>query len=160
MKEFRVMYVNRGHSIPAMQSWFPTEDLAMKALAKLRTKSLWRNEKLFLEERAREGAELPPCTMYRGKPVYSPEWYFSDALEPGDYVAEDVVDSLMNAMPPACMRGDCSQLGEPYSFRIDEDGNTRNTYWTFKRIAECVWEFCGDCFRGENVQRGETPAYI
>ena len=160
MKEFRVMYTNHGYSVPALQPWFPTRELATKALKKLKKRPSWQTEKLFLAERVGHNKIQMPCQRYRGKPVYSQSYYFCEALEPGDYVSEDVIDNMVNALPPACMRHDCVQSGEPYSCRIDASGKTRNTFWTFKCIAEHIWEFCGDCFLGENEQRGEIPVYM
>lgn len=77
----------------------------------------------------------------------------------GDYVEQAVVDDAMACLPPASMRSDCSQLGEPYSTRFDpESGNWRSTYATFKRVSGAfpngIWQYCGHCFRGENVERG------
>lgn len=160
MKEFRIMYTNRGYSVPAIQPWFPTRELAMKALRKLQRRPSWQNEKLFLTERTEADRNLIPCQVHCGKPVYSSDYYFSEALDPGDCVTEDVINNIVNALPPAYMRSDCVQSGEPYSCRIDDADRTRNTYQTFKRVADGIWEFCGDCFRGENVQHGETPAYL
>lgn len=78
----------------------------------------------------------------------------------GDYVEQAVVEDAMDCLPPACMRSDCSQMGEPYSSRYDpENGNWRNTYATFKRVSGTfpngIWQYCGHCFRGENVERGK-----
>ena len=70
----------------------------------------------------------------------------------GDYVEQAVVDDAMDCLPPASMRSDCSQLGEPYSTRFDpESGNWRSTYATFKRVSGAfpngIWQYCGHCFR-------------
>ena len=54
-------------------------------------------------------------------------------------------------MPPVCMRSDCSQIGEPAAHKINDESIYKATYATFKRIAEDIWEYCGECFRGENV---------
>jgi len=76
----------------------------------------------------------------------------------GDLVEEEIVDHFMNVLPPACMRSDCSQLGEPYSHREDETtGKYRATYMTFKKVEEGIWQYCGHCFRGENIERGKEP---
>lgn len=81
--------------------------------------------------------------------------------EPGDWVTQEVVDEYMNALPPACMRSDCSQLGEPYSHREDpESGKFRATYLTFAKVAPGLWEYRGHCFRGENTERGTDPVYL
>lgn len=98
---------------------------------------------------------------YNGKKVFDlEEWnYYNNAV--GDYATDAVVDDMLDALPPACMRSDCSQLGEPYSHREDpESGKWRATYATFKRVAKGVWEYCGHCFRGENVERGKDPCYV
>lgn len=85
-------------------------------------------------------------------------------VQVGDLVDADVVMDAMNVLPPACMRMDCAQLGEPYSHRQDpETGKWRGTYATFKCIrgnfAEGVWEYRGHCFRGESTERGKDPVY-
>lgn len=102
--------------------------------------------------------------IYNGKEVFTEETFDYSIVRPGDYVNRDVVDNALDCMPPACMRSDCCQMGEPYSFRIDENGKARSTYATFKKVCggnhdEQVWEYCGHCFRGENKERGQEPVY-
>ena len=99
--------------------------------------------------------------------VYSmDEWDYSKA-QIGDLVCQEVVDEAMDCLPPACMRSDCSQLGEPWSHREDPDtGKFRATYATFKKVSgewakgNEIWEYRGHCFRGENVERGKEPVYV
>ena len=102
--------------------------------------------------------------MYNGKKVFGIGEFRCNTAKIGDYVTQEVVDWFMDCLPPACMRSDCSQLGEPYSHRQDPDnGQWKATYTTFKKIAgewpNGIWEYCGNCFRGENVERGEDPGY-
>ena len=79
----------------------------------------------------------------------------------GDYVEEKIVDEMINCLPPACMRSDCMQCGEPYSHREDPNtGKWRATYSTFKKVTNGIYEYCGHCFYGENVERGNEPIYI
>jgi hypothetical protein len=101
---------------------------------------------------------------FRTKTVFTAENFRYDAARIGDLVTQEVVDNAMNILPPACMRADCSQMGEPYSHRIDPDnGKWRAVYATFKMVGvednEMLWQFCGYCFRGENTERGEEPTY-
>ena len=67
----------------------------------------------------------------------------------------------MDCLPPACMSSECSQMGEPYSIRQDPDtGEYQETYATFQRVSEGrdgIWQYCGHCFFGENVERGSDP---
>lgn len=160
MLEYGIAYLHKGHTLPASQEWLPTKELADKVLCNLRKRPHWKDVHLFFVTRTRIGKELKPCGTYKGKPVYTPDWCYSDMLTPGDYVDQEVVDNFMNAMPPTCMRSDCAQLGEAYSSRLDEDGKIKNTYWTFRHVEGNVWKFCGDCFRGENIPRGRTHAYL
>lgn len=101
---------------------------------------------------------------YNGKKVIPMAEFSYDSIKIGDYVEQEVVDEMLDALPPACMRADCSQIGEPYSHREDPDtGKWRATYATFKKVAgqypNGIWEYCGHCFRGENVERGKDPVY-
>ena len=99
---------------------------------------------------------------YNGKEVLTPATFRYENAKAGDYVDQAVVDDALACLPPACMRSDCSQMGEPYSHRMGPTtGRWRATYATFKRCsAELgVWEYCGHCFCGENVEKGRDPAY-
>ena len=101
--------------------------------------------------------------IYRGKEVFTQETFSYAAAKPGDYVVQAVVDDAMDCMLPACMSSRCAQMGEPYSHRLDPvTGRWRATYNTFKRCldAEDIWEYCGKCFCGENVERGHEPVYV
>lgn len=103
--------------------------------------------------------------MFNGKIVMTPETFSYEKVQIGDYVSQEVVDDAMDCLPPACMRMDCAQLGEPYSHREDPDsGRWRPTFDTFKHIAgkypDGIWQYCGHCFQGENVERGKDPCYV
>lgn len=92
--------------------------------------------------------------FYNNKEVFTEDTFSYSTAKPGDYVNRDVVDNAINCLPPACMRSDCTQLGEPYSHRIDENGRYRATFATFKKVfgeklEEQIWQYCGNCFRGQ-----------
>ena len=42
-------------------------------------------------------------------------------------------------------------------------GEWKATYATFKKVGGewpyGIWQYCGHCFRGENVERGKDPVY-
>ena len=87
-------------------------------------------------------------------PIYTEETFDCSTAVPGDLVTEEVVDFFINCLPPACMRSDCSQLGEAYSHKEDPaSGKWRATFLTFKLSHDDIWEYCGHCFAGENVER-------
>ena len=86
---------------------------------------------------------------------------FDSICNVGDYVEEQIVDEMINCLPPVCMRSDCMQCGEPYSHEVDpKSKRLRPTYSTFKKVADGVYEYCGHCFCGDNVERGNEPIYI
>lgn len=69
----------------------------------------------------------------------------NEYLTVGDEVDEEMIDYIINCLPPACMRESCTQLGEPYSH--DEEG--RALYYTFSKING-IWTYRGFCRRGCN----------
>lgn len=100
--------------------------------------------------------------QYNGKEVLTWEEFRYSPEQVGCYVAQEVVEDAINSVPPVCLRSDCTQIGEAYDSRFDEKiDKWRATYNTFKKITgswnkgDEIWEYCGDCFRGENVQRGK-----
>lgn len=149
---FSVVYDYKGHTLYAGNPVvFPKRELAEKYMRNY-AKNAWLEHELYIKEETYEGPELKECTMFDGKPVYNKSWYYGpSALEVGDLVDGEIVDNIINCLPPACMRSDCTQLGEPTSHRIDENGNYRPTYETFKKVSDNVWVYCGDCFQGSNV---------
>ena len=87
--------------------------------------------------------------MFDGKKVYDRESFSYELAKIGD------------CLPPASMTAHCSQMGEPISDRFNPDNHRwRATYETFTKVAEDVWRYCGDCFRGEIVQRGRPLVYV
>lgn len=161
LKGYEVVYYNNGYRLTAGNpQTFPT--LKAAEIYKRHYESYpWMDHELLVEEVEYEGVPLSESQLYNGKEVIDKEHYFGlDACEIGDYFTEDMVNDFMDMLPPACWRSDCAQIGEPSSHRIDENGNGKATYATFKRIAEGIWEYCGDCFRGENVKRGTEFPYV
>ena len=103
--------------------------------------------------------------MYNGKEIFTPDTFDYGIAKIGDYVDQDVVDNAMNCLPPAYMSASCAQMGEPYSHREDPDTKKwRPTFATFKQVAGSwpngIWMYCGNCFRGETIERGKVPYYL
>lgn len=102
--------------------------------------------------------------FWEGKPVLDADTFRYEAVKPGDYVAQEVVDDAMDCLPPASMSARCSQMGEPYSTRLDDKtGRYRNVYATFSKVADewpnGIWKYCGHCFQGETEERGKETIY-
>lgn len=162
---YEVVYDNKGYTLHAGNPIvFPNCELAEK-YKKHYEEHLWMDHELYIREATYEGRALNECREYNGKKVYGTNWYYGiNALDIGDLVEEEVVNTLVDMLPPACMRSDCTQLGEPSSHRTDEHGVTKSTFATFKKVADKTWEYCGDCFRGENerydsVSEAEQDTY-
>ena len=63
----------------------------------------------------------------------------------GALVDEDIVEDCLNVLPPATMRNDLVQMGEPYSHREDKNGRFRPTFSTFAKTFK-GWVYAGNCF--------------
>lgn len=64
----------------------------------------------------------------------------------GELVPQETVEYYINVLPPACMNGECVQIGEP-----TEHINGRATYPTLKKVPE-GWAYAGNCFRGQTEE--------
>lgn len=166
MLGYKVMYDIKtvgGDLMPVSADHFfdpvTNRETAERVLANCQNKSLFSDRTLYIKEVETESSE-PPLDHLNGFILWDSENFHTDALIIGDYVRESIVDYFVNCLPPACHRRDCTQLGEAHSHRIDENGNARTTYLTFKQVDDDLWQYCGDCFRGENVQRGTKPDYL
>lgn len=152
--DYRNQTLHAGNTIV-----FPEREIAEKYKANYESRPSMAERTFYIKESVYEGKSLKECRKYEDKKVYNQSWYYgTDCLLKGDLVEEEIVDDIINCLLPACMRSDCVQLGEPISMRLDDE-QIRNTYATFKNIAKGIWEYCGDCFRGENVQRGTEITY-
>lgn len=151
---FRVVYDHEGHQLPVGNAIvFPAMELAERYMQSYK-RLMNPSKKMYIIETVYKGKRLKERREFNGKPVFNKSWWLSgDIFQIGDYVDEEIVNDIIDALPPACMRSDCSQLGEPYSDCYDErTGKWRATYMTFKRVGKDTWEYCGHCFRGENVE--------
>ena len=120
----------------------------------------WRldsDEKAYVVETIYEGKCPKPCREYNGKIVYNEDWWFGEIGKPGDLVEESIAEWIGNCVPPVAYGRDYIQCGEPSDSRFDDKANKYKSTWaTFKRIADDVWEYCGDCFKGEDRPRGKS----
>lgn len=161
--EYQVVYDYKGNQIcVGNPHWIPDRETAQRIMENRQGDPIFRGYTLYLAERETdEPLNLKPNGEFNGKPVYNPDTIWWNAMRPGDLVDQEVADNIYNALPPACARANCLQLGEPQTSRFDEEkGKWRTTYLTLKRIAPGVYEYCGDCFRGENICRGREMSYV
>lgn len=119
---------------------------------------VWEVRRGFRGARLFDVSAIAPMT-WNGKDVLDTDEFDYSTAKPGDYVTQAVVDDAMDCLPPACMGGRCSQMGEPYSTKYDKrSGKWRNTYATFRKVhgewPNGIWEYCGHCFCGETEERG------
>ena len=85
--------------------------------------------------------------------------YDHKTLHIGDMVAEEVIDYFRNNLSPATDWSSLFQSGGVSCDRITPDGRLRPAFSTFKRVAEGIWCYCGECLKGESKERGEIPSY-
>lgn len=154
---YEVVYDYMGYTLYAGNSMvFPERKLAENYMKHFQSFP-WMDRELYIREATYEGRALKECREYNGKQVYNSDWYYGTAcLETGDLVEKEIVDDIINCVPPTCMRSDCMQCGEPQSEKLNEvDGKWQLTYATFKQIDGGIYEFCGYCFAGENMEHEE-----
>jgi len=163
MKEFQIVYDYNGYQICAGNPyWYKDRFTAERILEHKKCSPIYKDNTLYLIDRETEEEDTrEPNRLYKGKILWSKDRLFWDAIEVGEYVTEETADNLINCLPPACMRSDCLQMGEPQTCRYDETRDKwRNTYLTLKRVAKGIYEYCGDCFIGENKMRGTEMCYV
>lgn len=156
-KEWRVAYMHKGHALGAGSAgWVPSEGTARRIMENLSKGDIYRGTELFIEERdAVPGDELKENGIHGGRTVYSTDRFCYEAARPGDLVEEQVALDAGNCVPPAWHGGGMIQCGEPHAHAFDaESGAHRPTFATFRKIADGVWEYRGNCFRGKT----EEPA--
>jgi len=78
---------------------------------------------------------------------------FDDYCSPGDVVDDELVEEMINCVPPVLMLSFCTQAGEAVSHERDERGAYRPTYTTFHRFVGGHWQYDGACFYKENINR-------
>ena len=151
-KEFRIVYDHNGYVIGAgSNGWIPSRETAEKIMERYKNDALlYRDCELYLEEReTEEPLDFEENGTFNGRTVYSRDWFYYDAARPGDYVDGRIAEDAGNCVPPVRYSSTMIQCGEPHSTAYDANtGKHRNTYSTFIRVAEGVWEYRGNCFAG------------
>ena len=152
---YQVVYYKNGYRFTVGNPQiFPIRKAAEVYKNHYESYSWMKEHASIIEEVEYEGVPLKESQLYNGKEVIDKEHYFGlDCCEIGDYFTEEMINYFMDLLPPACMRTNCSQIGEPASHVLNvNDGNYYATYATFKQITKNIWQYCGECFRGENTQ--------
>lgn len=72
----------------------------------------------------------------------------SEYLKVGDYVDDMIVEHFVNVLPPATLNGSMIQIGSAHSHI-----GGRATFPTLVKV-DGYWRYAGNCFRGENINRG------
>lgn len=129
-------------------------DEVRKLLAQRRNE-LWE---MFLEHeedimRAAFPERFSIKLTFKGKHVYTrSDFHGYGELAVFDLVDGEVIQDLMDLLPPAYYSSSLAQVGEPYDSVQSDDGKCYPTYATFRFVAmegeHEVWEYCGDCLKG------------
>ena len=159
---YKAVYNHKGYELSVGNPViFFDRETAERYIRGYKRKYKWFTEEAYVTEAKYEGKKPKPCREYNGKRVYNTSWFHYDAAEIGDYVENEIVDYAANCVPPVRYSRSVVQCGEPASSRIDEKtGREKYTYSTFVRVAEDVWEYCGDCFAGETEERGREVSIV
>lgn len=159
-REYALFYESGGREIPVgSEGWVPSRNIVTKLLEYHSSRAVLKDKDIYIRERVKQRL-YQPLKQFNGKVVYNRDYCFLNALSAGDLVGQDVYNFFVDAVQPACLRSDCTQLGEAASIKIDENGHEKNVYETIRKIADGIYEYCGRCFRGENRERGSYPTYV
>lgn len=150
LKGYQVVYYNDGNRIVlGNANPFPTLEAA-ETYRLNKERSNFDYGKIIIEVEEYEGVPLSESKKYRGRNLVDKEHYYGmDAHAPGDYFSDEMVEDLLNALPPACVKSGYVQPGGAVEHRRDKNGLIRPVYDTFKQIDDNVWEYWGTCFKGE-----------
>lgn len=164
-KQYQAIYRRTdGYELPVGQGWMWTEEQAEKLIIKEGDyiKRIVGNKFKEFDIKERDYFTSPePNKEYKGKPVYNRDTFEYDVAEIGDYVTTEIATDAGNAVPPIEYNSNMIQCGEPTDSRYDDRKcRYRNTYATFVRVGNDVWEYRGDCFAHETMQRGNTISVV
>lgn len=73
---------------------------------------------------------------------------FEDYFTVGDLVDNDIVEEIINSVPPVTYCSYCTQAGEAFSFAKDSNGVAKDVFITFAVFNDKWWKFKGYCFQG------------
>jgi hypothetical protein len=158
-REYALFYEYKGREIPVgSEGWVPDRQTANRLMAYHEARAVMKGHDIYMKERIQERL-YAPMKRYNGRVVYNKDHCFFNALKAGDYVTQEIADYFTSASSPVCIRPDCTQLGEAAATKVDMVGSHKDVYLTIKKVTEDIWQYCGRCFLGENVERGTYPVY-
>lgn len=115
----------------------------------------WGNDEIpYIVEAIYEGRKPKPNKEYQGKTLFIQHNWWGEIGKIGDLVEEAIAMDIANCVPPRTFTRNMIQCGEPASSAMEG-----NTYTTFVKIDDDVWEYKGDCLAGQTEQNW-TPISI
>lgn len=77
-------------------------------------------------------------------------------IQIGQVTSDEVIDELLNCLPPKTYNKGLFQVGEPVDSDLESVengyGHDVQLYCTFKRESD-GWVYCGNCRAGETINR-------
>lgn len=154
-KGYKVVYNNKNYILSVGNPIvFYDYESALRYMNGCKKKPIYKDKNIYIADAIYEGKIPKKCRFYNGKKVFNKDYWYYEGASIGELVEFEIVEDLINCVPPTSLKQNCIQCGEPYDARYDENGNIRNTYTTFKKITPDIYEYCGNCFKGENVEKG------
>jgi len=153
MKVFKVFYKYKDFELSASQNEFLSIEAA--ELFKKRYQATHKDDILFIKKVdswyfTPEHPERQPeqNTEKDGKTIFSQDFFTYDSARVGDFVKMDVVENLINCVPPLYFYK-IFQTSEPYGYT--KEGTI---YLTFKE-ENSNYIFCGACLEGKTENKSE-----
>ena len=115
----------------------------------------WRgDERAYVIDATYEGKKPKPCRIVNGERIFN-EDYWSYDRPIGSLVEEKIAMDLANCVPPTTFRSGFIQCGEPADHKKEGP-----TYATFIKVGDGIWEWRGDCLKGETEESGTPIPYV
>ena len=151
MKVFKVFYKYKDFDMSASQNEFLSIEAA--ELFKKRYQATHKEDILSIKEvdswyftPEHPERQPEPNTEKDGRVIFSQDFFSYDSARVGDLVAYQVVDDLLNSVPPLYYKDVC-QTSEPYSHTANGP-----LYLTFKHFNN-DFIFCGACLAGKTENK-------
>lgn len=130
------------------------KEMAELAVKEFDKRPWMEGRKGYVIDAVYEGKMPKKCREYNGKRVLNMD-YWSYDRPIGSLVEEDIVMEAANCVPPRNFSNGYIQCGEPHSTK--KEGNT---YATFVRVNDNIWEWKGNCLAGKEEESGTAIPYV
>lgn len=152
---YKVVYYYNGNQLCCGNpEVFHNKEMAEAVMCKYQSYP-WFDHKPYIVDAVYEGKRPKECRKVDGHVIYNMDYWTYDR-EPGCYVEEEIAMECANCVPPRTFKSGMIQCGEPADSKAEG-----YTYATFIKVADGIWQWCGNCLAGEtDPNKGTKILYV